>query len=594
MARGWGGSIATATGVAAGAGAAQLGFGYGLGIITWAPAGTAPEEAAWVASLAWATWIAATSTVVGAIGAQRLRERPAGPATDRPEPATDPTPPPDADRTSPTATGRAVPAGDGQAVSPAAPAGDGQAMPAGGDGSPVGAAGSGTAPATGTAHTADPAAEAAVTAPAAEQAGTDPAGRDTPPGVGGPGRDTPPGPGEPGRDPARGGTLGRLMLAVAAAIGALTTVLLVAVPARVAELPGTTAPQAVAAGYAGAGVLLGFLVALWALHSPAARANLVATVAWLWLLAVAAVVDGVLAGRGLSTAQLGIWQLSADNAGFWLRDYFYWPGAALALGSALVIGVFAARRCARNPLRRVGAAVSGAAGPLLVAVAYFLVVPRLGTLGAEQVSAHLVAPYAVIVGAGASALVAALGQRSATRAAERRARAQRTGAAHPSPAAFAPDPLPAAAPSAASVPRLTAGPTNPPRPDTAPTAPAPDESAPAPHGTALEGPTPTGPADPVGPAEPVSPIARPATRSAAPRPRTRTASTPGRTASDPESAGRATKAGDASAAGSGGQPDAAPPDGSAVTPESAAEEPTGPADAAVPRPRTPRAGRRTR
>ncbi|WP_436837777.1 hypothetical protein [Micromonospora chersina] len=294
--RGWGGSTAAALGVAAGTGAAQLGFGYGLGIINWAPAGAARVEAAWVASLAWATWISATSVIAGAVCAQRLR------GADDDEPA---------------------------------------------------------------------------------------------------------------------GTLPRLGLALAAGVGALITVLLVAVPARAARVPATSSPQAVAAGYAVAGLVLGVLLATWALHTRAAAVNLVATTGWLWLLAVVSVLDGVLSGRGLSTAQLGIWQISADSGGFWIRDYFYWPGALLSLGSALLIGILAARGAVRAPERRIGAAASGAAGPLLVALAYLLAVPRLAGIAAEQVSAHLIAPYAVIAGIGGSVLVAALAQRADRRAAER-------------------------------------------------------------------------------------------------------------------------------------------------------------------------------
>ncbi|MFE9956253.1 hypothetical protein [Micromonospora sp. NPDC005299] len=294
--RGWGGSTAAALGVAAGTGAAQLGFGYGLGIINWAPDGAARVEAAWVASLAWATWISATSVIAGAVCAQRLR------GADDDEPA---------------------------------------------------------------------------------------------------------------------GTLPRLGLALAAGVGAVITLLLVAVPARAARVPDTSSPQAVAAGYAAAGLVLGVLLATWALHTRAAATNLIATTGWLWLLAVVSVVDGVLSGRGLTTAQLGIWQISADSGRFWIRDYFYWPGALLSLGSALVIGVLAARRAVRAPERRIGAAASGAAGPLLVALAYLLAVPRLAGIAAEQVSAHLIAPYAVIAGIGGSVLVAALAQRAGRRAAER-------------------------------------------------------------------------------------------------------------------------------------------------------------------------------
>ncbi|MFC0005074.1 hypothetical protein [Micromonospora siamensis] len=296
MARqGWGGAVATAIGVAAGAGAAQLGFGYGLGIINWTPpAGAGDAEAAWVASLVWATWIAASSVIAGAVCGQRLSAR-------------------------------------------------------------------------------------------------------------------------AGADDAPGGTLRRWTLAAAGAVGALITVLLVAVPARAAVVPDSFSPQSIAAGYAGIGVLIGLLAAGWVLHTRSAAANVIATAAWLWLLAVASVVDGVLAGRGLTTAQLGIWQLSADRAGFWIRDYFYWPGAVLAMGSAALIGALAARRGARDAGRRIGAAASGAAGPLLVAVAYFLAVPRLATIGREQVSAHLTAPYAVIAGVAASVLVAALAQRAERR-----------------------------------------------------------------------------------------------------------------------------------------------------------------------------------
>ncbi|MEU1234591.1 hypothetical protein AB0N38_12785 [Micromonospora aurantiaca] len=306
--RGWGGSTAAALGVAAGAGAAQLGFGYGLGIINWVPDGAVRAEAAWVASLAWATWIAATSVIVGAVCAQRLR----------------------------------------------------------------------------------------------------------------------------GGDDESPGTLPRLGLALAAGVGAIVTVLLVAVPARAARVPDVSSPQAVAAAYAGAGLVLGVLLAVWALHTRAAATNLIATTGWLWLLAVVSVVDGVIAGRGLTTAQLGIWQISADRGAFWIRDYFYWPGALLSVLSALVIGLVAARRAARTPEIRVGAAASGAAGPLLVALAYLLAVPRLAGIAAEQLSAHLIAPYAVIAGVGGSMVMAALAQRAERRSAERvTVPRQRTGEPDP-------------------------------------------------------------------------------------------------------------------------------------------------------------------
>lgn len=332
--RGWAISIMTALGTAAGAGAAALGFGYGLGIINWAPP---PDESvavtAWTASLIWATWIAATSTVAGAICAQRLRRR--GPVVHPPtnshgEPSR-------ADSTTGNPSGS-------DAAAPTTWVGPGQA----------------------------------------ELAESDSA-------------------------------LGRAVLVGASGCGALITVLLTAVPARVAVVPGVAAPREVAAGYAALGVLVGMAIAGWALHSRAAATNVIATVGWLWLLAVVAVVDGVIAGQGLNTAQLGIWQLSVGGTELWLRDWFYWPGALLSLGSALVIGVLVARGPAQRPGQQVGATASGAAGPLLVAVAYLLAVPDLADLAPGQTSAHLIAPYAVILGFGGSALVTAVGQQASRR-----------------------------------------------------------------------------------------------------------------------------------------------------------------------------------
>ncbi|MEU4566067.1 hypothetical protein [Micromonospora sp. NPDC023956] len=294
--RGWGGTSATAFGIAAGAGAAQLGIGYGLGIVSWTP----PESGVggssgtlWAASLGWATWIAATSTIAGAVGAQRL-----------------------------AATGTRATPGD--------------------------------------------------------RAGTGPGG---------------------------------VLCALAGALGALVTVLLVAVPARAAVPTDTAAPQAMAAAYTGAGLLAGFLVAVWAQRSPPAATNIVASIGWLWSLAVVAVVDGVLAGRGMTGVQLGFWQLATDRPGFRAADHLSWLAVVLPLGSALVIGALTARRAARSTYRRVGAAASGAAGPFLVAVAYLLTLPRLPELRAEQVTAQLVAAYAVVNGLAGSVLVAALAQR---------------------------------------------------------------------------------------------------------------------------------------------------------------------------------------
>ncbi|ROO52434.1 hypothetical protein EDC02_7359 [Micromonospora sp. Llam0] len=300
--RGWGRSVATATGIAAGAGAAQLGLGYGLGIVAWLPSVDGEGEASWVASLAWATWITATSVVIGAVVADRL-------APSRPNPE----------------------------------------LSAGAD--------------------PDRAPESLLTA-----------------------------------------SLWRLALAAAAAIGGMLTVALIAVPARSATRADTFSPQTIAAGYAMVGAVVGLLMAIWAVASRAAATNAIATVGWLWLLAVVAVIDSVISGTGLTSAQLGVWQITTDSEQYWFRN-IYLPGAALSLGSAFIIGAVSAWPAARDARRRVGAAISGGVGPVLIAAAYFLAAPRLVGPRAEQLSAHLLAPYAVIAGLAGSVLVTAIAQR---------------------------------------------------------------------------------------------------------------------------------------------------------------------------------------
>jgi hypothetical protein len=307
--RGWGGSIALAVGVSAGTAAAQLGIGYGLGILAWTPATDPAGERAWLASLAWTTWIAATSTVIGAVVADRLS------------------------------------AGD--------------------------------------------------------------------PGAAPPRRRSRPGGGTPAGPVAT--TAWRLVIALTAAVGGLLTVALVAVPARAAHRPDTYAPQMIAGGYAIVGVAVGVLVAIAALSSRAIATNVTVTSGYLWLLAIASVTFGFATRRELTTAQLGVWRF---GPGHFLRQTFSLPGAALMLGAALVIGVLAAWPAIRRGDNRVGVAISGAVGPILVAAAYFLAAPKLvGVQPDEQLSAYLLAPYAVIAGLAGSVLFAALAIQREQRAA---------------------------------------------------------------------------------------------------------------------------------------------------------------------------------
>ncbi len=209
----------------------------------------------------------------------------------------------------------------------------------------------------------------------------------------------------------------RFALAASAAVGALVAVALIALPARVVPPTDAHSPQLIAGGYAVIGLVLGLAVAYWAVVSRPVAANLITTAVWLWVLAIAAVVVD-LAGHRTSATYLTSWQFADSGTGM-RHGTIYWPSAALTIGSALLIGVFTALPALRRRDLGIGAATCGIAGPLLVAVAFFVLAPQLtGSLGPLE-SAYLIAPYAVLAGLAGSALTIALGHATATRRAQR-------------------------------------------------------------------------------------------------------------------------------------------------------------------------------
>jgi hypothetical protein len=281
--KGWTSQVAAAAGVAAGTGAAQLGLGYGLGVVEW-PA-VPSDDSVWLGSLGWATWIAASATVFGAVIASRL----------------------------------------GRANGP-----------------------------------------------------------------------------------------WRFALAVSAAVGALLTVALIALPARSAVRTDTFSPQTIAGGYAVIGVLLGLIIAYWAVVSRAVAANLIATAAWLWALAVAAVVTTIFWHRPSAT-YLSSWQFFSPDTADNRYGTISWPSALLTLLAALIVGIIGVLPAVGRGDLGVGAASSGAVGPLLVAGAFFVLGPQLSGASGPLQSAFLIAPYAVLAGLAGSALMVAIGQRRAGR-----------------------------------------------------------------------------------------------------------------------------------------------------------------------------------
>ncbi|HEX5199606.1 MAG TPA: Hansenula MRAKII killer toxin-resistant protein 1, partial [Actinoplanes sp.] len=205
----------------------------------------------------------------------------------------------------------------------------------------------------------------------------------------------------------------RVAFAAFAGVGALVAVALIALPARSAVRLDAHSPQLIAAGYALLGVLLGVIVAYWAIWSRPVAANLIATSAWLWALAITAIIVELAAGRDSAT-YLSSWQFAEPTIAA-RYGVISWPSALLTLSAAFLIGVIAVLGAVRRGDLGVGAATSGAVGPLLVAVSFLALSPRLTGTPAAIESAYLIAPYAVLAGLAGSALAVAAGKSMAIR-----------------------------------------------------------------------------------------------------------------------------------------------------------------------------------
>lgn len=245
------------------------------------------------------------------------------------------------------------------------------------------------------------------------------------------------GPGQP----TRGFTalLWRLVLSIAAAIGALVAVALIAVPARAVELADASTPPVVAAGYAVLGLLVGVVLAALALTARAVATNLVAAFALLWGFALVAVTDRVMADTDETRVPLGFWDFTAAEP--WFRNILL-PDAAPVLVAFLVIGALAALPAARRGDGPIGVATSGIAGPLLFATAHLLTQPSLVGVEPLELSRHLVVPYAVLAGLAGSVLAALARPRTGRIAASPIDTASPTDATAGSPPPMAPQPPP--------------------------------------------------------------------------------------------------------------------------------------------------------
>jgi hypothetical protein len=198
----------------------------------------------------------------------------------------------------------------------------------------------------------------------------------------------------------------RVVCSLAAVIGGAAAIPLMVVPAQAARVDGNFAPHILVGIYAVIGLVAGLVVALMATAARAIAANVFATLGWVWTLTVIVLVDRSVTNQPVSYSPLGVWKFTENGPTF---GPFYVPGAMLMLGSALLIGGLAAFPSAGRGAARLGIAVSGAIGPLLITLAYRLATPDAASTPFEQLSAFQLSPYLAVAGLAGSILVAAVG-----------------------------------------------------------------------------------------------------------------------------------------------------------------------------------------
>ncbi len=196
------------------------------------------------------------------------------------------------------------------------------------------------------------------------------------------------------------GVVARTLAALAASAGAAAAVILVWLPSGDVRAPVNVDPRLVVTITASAGILVGAMVALAALSVAPLAGGVSVTVVWVWLVAIASALADIAARTPRPAPRLAV----ADTPTLVPADQ-WWTGPSLMIGMAVVGGALVALVARWGGGGRPWIAMSGLAGPLVVAAAYLLAGP--GTADPGQRDAYYASLIAVAAGLFASALIAA-------------------------------------------------------------------------------------------------------------------------------------------------------------------------------------------
>jgi hypothetical protein len=222
-----------------------------------------------------------------------------------------------------------------------------------------------------------------------------------------------------------------LVAALAATIGAAAGEGLAWLAAQSAIVPVSAYPELVVATTAGAGVVVGTVLAVLAGIVPTIGRNVRITVIWIWAVGLVGAIAGYTTHKPFRAPRLAVMDAPSIIPDTW------WSAPSLMIAIAVVVGAVVAAAARWRGAGRLGTILSGFAGPAVVAASYLIVRPALDgapTNLLDPFHASLIAVAAGLVGSAAVGLLPGpVRTVPKPRRAEPRPRAEEAATARPIP-----------------------------------------------------------------------------------------------------------------------------------------------------------------
>jgi hypothetical protein len=198
----------------------------------------------------------------------------------------------------------------------------------------------------------------------------------------------------------KGRAAARVGVSICAAIGATMSLPLVWLPLRAAGSTADFPPEVGGTVAAGVGVVVGLILALAGLIAAPIAWGVATTVLWVWSVALASA-----AGASLGVTESGPPRLGVLDDPRFAGSGRWWLGANLMIVITVVLGLTLAAIARKAGASRLATALSGVAGPVLVAVAYLAAGPATGE-DTSHIQAYVASLMAAAAGVLASTAVA--------------------------------------------------------------------------------------------------------------------------------------------------------------------------------------------